>query len=310
VGPLQITLIIPSYNRAGLIGETIQSALEQTTPFSGIIVVDDASTDDTLHVLRSFGNRITVIASEKVGVQVARNKGVAAAGTAYVALCDSDDLLRPDYIQTVSTWLSHHPECDSLYVNFQTFTADHLDREKFGAAPAGYFDGARLDNDFISDIPDLYARTVSFQPLFPTGLITKKAFYQAIGGFDPLFNGVGSEDWEYTLRAIDRGNTALCHLPLALLRRHASNDSINGIRQAQGEVVVLEHALKSHSAAARYRDVLLAGIDRRRISIFETAFGTRDYATAARVLPLIRSKPANIKFRLKQCLMSLIKPVA
>ncbi|WP_194712513.1 glycosyltransferase family 2 protein [Noviherbaspirillum soli] len=59
--------------------ETIQSALDQTRPFHEIIVVDDCSTDDTLAVLASFGDWLTVIASDKVDVQVARNKGMAAA---------------------------------------------------------------------------------------------------------------------------------------------------------------------------------------------------------------------------------------
>ena len=297
---LDISLVIPSFNRAHLIDETIRSALNQTRPFQEIIVVDDCSTDNTLAVLAPYHDRITVIASEKVGVQVARNKGVAAACSRYVTLCDSDDLLQPEYVETISTWLVRHPECDTVYTNFQTFSAKQVDVEKFANAPAGYFKGAERDGDFLYSIPDLYSKTISFQPLFPTGLTTKKAFYQAIGGFDQAFNGVGAEDWEYTLRSIERGNTAVCTKPLALLRRHTGNDSKDALRQSDGEITILKHALAHHPLAQRYRSEILNGIDRRRLNIFELAFGTKSYDIAATVLPLIRAKPKSLKFRIKQ----------
>lgn len=297
------TLVIPSFNRADFITETIQSALDQTHSFREIIVVDDCSTDDTLEVLASFGDWITVIASDKVGVQVARNKGVAAARTEYVTLCDSDDLLRLDYVDTVSAWLAQHPACDTVYSNFQTFIGAQVDAEKFGTAPPGYFDNAERDGDFLSNIPGLYGKTIQFQPLFPTGMTTKKFFYDAIGGFDPSFNGVGSEDWEYTLRAIEHGNTAVCIKPLALLRRHANNDSRDAMRQADGEIAVLSHALIHHPMARQYSEAILDDIDRRRLSIFDMAFGTKRYGIAADTLRLIRKKPTSLKFRVKQAIL-------
>lgn len=304
-----LTLVIPSFNRADLITETIQSALDQTHPFHEIIVVDDCSTDDTLAVLTSFGERITVIASDKVGVQVARNKGVAAARTEYVTLCDSDDLLQPDYVETVGAWLAQHPSCDTVYANFQTFSAAQIDAEKFGTAPPGYFDGARREGNFLSNIPELYRKTIKFQPLFPTGMTTKKSFYDAIGGFDPSFNGVGSEDWEYTLRAIQHGNTVACTKPLALLRRHANNDSRNAMRQADGEITVLTHALNNHTLARQYSGVILDDIDRRRLSIFDMAFGAKQYDIAADTLRLIRRKPNSLKFRVKQAILFALHPL-
>ena len=304
-----MTLVIPSFNRANLILATIQSALDQTHPFQEIIVVDDCSTDDTLAVLAPYQGRITVIASEKVGVQVARNKGVAAARSPYITLCDSDDLLQPDYVETVSGWLARHPEYDTLYTNFQTFSDQHTDAEKFSKAPPGYFDGAERDGDFLSGIPDLYGKTVTFQPMFPSGMTTKKVFYQAIGGFDQAFNGVGSEDWEYTLRAIENGNTAVCTKPLVLVRRHANNDSKNTLRQTSGEITVLEHALANHPIAQRYRSQILDGIDTRRLNIFELSFGTGQYSIAATVLSLIRTKPKSVKFRIKQTILFIRYPV-
>lgn len=294
-----ITLVIPSHNRADLISETIRSALNQTHPFAQIIVVDDASTDATLEVLRHFGSRITVIRSEKVGVQIARNKGVKAASTPYITLCDSDDLLNPDFVETKERWLRQAPECDSIYSNFVTFNKDTTDPDKFSGAPSGFFEGAIRDGNFISRIPDLYKKTVAFQPLFSSGVTIKKSFYEKIGGYNPAFNGIGSEDWEYTLRAVDEGDTSLCSRPLVKIRRHGGNDSANAVRQLLGEVTVLEHAANCHKSGKIYSVALFNGINSRRIQAFELAFGTKRYDIAMALLPMIRTKPRAIKFYIK-----------
>lgn len=303
---IAITAVIPSYNRADLISETIASALSQTHPFAKIIVVDDASTDGTLEKLREFGDKITVIASTKVGVQHARNKGVGASTSPYVTLCDSDDLLLPNYVECITEWLGQHPECDSIYSNFVTFGAPGNASDKFSSAPKGYFDGSIKKGSFLSHIPDLYEKTVGFQPLFSSGVTIRKGFYQSIGGYNPAFNGIGSEDWEYTLRAIAAGNTALCTTPLVKIRRHSGNDSRDKVRQLLGEVTVLEHALACHQQATVYRPTILDGINSRRIQAFELAFGAKQYHAAGKILPLITKRPASIKFFIKTCLTNVI----
>ena len=89
-----ISLVIPSYNRAHLIVETLSSAVRQTSPFSEIIVIDDGSTDDTQSVIAYFGRAVVYRKTENGGVQRARNLGAEMANSAWVAFCDSDDLLK------------------------------------------------------------------------------------------------------------------------------------------------------------------------------------------------------------------------
>ncbi|RYF50189.1 MAG: glycosyltransferase family 2 protein [Cytophagaceae bacterium] len=139
---MEICLVIPSYNRADLIGATIESALNQTRPFAQIIVVDDASTDHTLEVLKQFEDRITVIAAPKIGVQRARNMGVEQASTPYVTLCDSDDLLTPDHVAMVHAWLEANPECDAVYTNHQVFTGDDIQKDTFRARRPAFLTAA------------------------------------------------------------------------------------------------------------------------------------------------------------------------
>lgn len=300
-----LSLVIPTYNRASLIGATLDSALAQRLPFLEIIVVDDGSTDDTAGVLARYAGRIQVIQLANGGVQKARNTGVAAAGGDYVVLCDSDDLFEPDYTQTISAWLARHPDYDAVYSNFVTFDERGVHADKFARAPAGFFDGARQSEGFWHDIPDLYLRTLSYQPLFPSGSVIRKTLYQRIGGYDVRFNGVGAEDWEFTLRLIGQARLALCAAPLVRIRKHGANDSGDNIRTVSGCVQILEFALKEHPCAAPYREAILREIDVRRLDVFDGAFARGAFDTASEMLARMRRRPQDRKFRLKAFITGL-----
>ncbi|WP_313030299.1 glycosyltransferase family 2 protein [Massilia alkalitolerans] len=294
-----LSLVIPTYNRSKLIGETIDSALAQHHPFAEIIIVDDGSTDDTAAVLATYGDRIKVLALANGGVQKARNAGVRAATCPYIVLCDSDDLLLPDFCGTVAAGLAADAACDAVYCNFYPFdhTGDHLD--KFAQAPAGWFDGAQRSGDFLHDIPDLYVRTVAYQPLFISGSVIRKSLYEAMGGYDTSFVGLGAEDWEFTLRLIEAGRMALCTAPLVRVRKHSGNSSANSMIQVDGCIKILEFALVHHPVAQQYREAILRSIDERRIEVFDAAFATGAFELAAESLAAMRTRPDNLRFRLK-----------
>src|SRR4051794_8595591 len=94
----RFTVVVPSYNRCDLIGETLESILLQHLPAAEVIVIDDGSTDETKAVVAHFGARVTYRKIPSSGVQVARNVGIQMARTLWIALCDSDDLWRPDHL--------------------------------------------------------------------------------------------------------------------------------------------------------------------------------------------------------------------
>ncbi|MEH3086137.1 MAG: glycosyltransferase family 2 protein [Xylophilus ampelinus] len=299
------TLVIPAYNRGALIEDTLRSAVRQTRPFAEIIVVDDGSTDDTAARVERFAaqrpdGRIRLIRTRNQGVQAARNTGVRAAGTELVALCDSDDLLEPAYCATVTGWMESHPGTDILYCNFTPFDENGDHPDKFSGAPSGFFDGAVRTGNFLECVPDLYRRSLSYQPLFPTGLVTRAAFYRAIGGYDTAFNGVGAEDWEFTLRAIAHGRVALCAASLIRIRKHAGNDSRDSMRMAIGEALILEHGLAHHPGAATAEPVIRQSILKRRHGAFDAAFARGDFGIAKDMLRLLGSPASSAKFRLKR----------
>ena len=298
-----VSLIIPTHNRVSLVVHTVQAALDQTVPFAEIIVVDDASTDDTLVQLRRFGQRIRVIPSKKIGVQAARNLGVATATSKYVTLCDSDDLLQREFLNTIGGLLAAHPEIDSIYSNYQSFCGEKVAEDILSAAPKGFLDGGNVDGDLVTDIPDLYARTTVFQPLLVSGVTINRRFYESIGGFDTVFDRVPSEDWEYTLRALANGKIAICTIPLVRIRRHRGNNSCDLLRAALGEVEVIKFVLRHHPFAQRYRNVLLEAIRKRYHQVFYESFRARRFNIACAVFPLLENKPTTYRFRLKSLIM-------
>ena len=91
-----VSVVIPSYNRADLLEQTVRAALAQTLPPLEVIVVDDGSTDATPQVCATFVEPVRCIRQENKGLPAARNTGIRAARGDWVALVDSDDLWPPE----------------------------------------------------------------------------------------------------------------------------------------------------------------------------------------------------------------------
>jgi len=95
----QISIIIPTYNRALLLKEAIESVFLQTYKNFELIVVNDGSTDNTLNLLKQYGNRLRILNQENKGVSAARNLGIKNANGDLIAFLDSDDLWLPEKLK-------------------------------------------------------------------------------------------------------------------------------------------------------------------------------------------------------------------
>ena len=98
---LQMSAVIPTYNRAALVGRAVESALAQECAPSEIIVIDDGSVDDTRRVLEAYGDRVRYVYQANAGVSSARNRGVREAKFEWIAFLDSDDYWTPSHLRRI-----------------------------------------------------------------------------------------------------------------------------------------------------------------------------------------------------------------
>ncbi len=91
----RVSIMMPTHNRASLIGESIESALNQSLRPHEIIVIDDGSSDETPAIVGAFGDAVTYLRQDNAGKSAALNHGIAAASGAFLLVLDDDDLLPP-----------------------------------------------------------------------------------------------------------------------------------------------------------------------------------------------------------------------
>ncbi len=96
---MNYTVVLPAFNAAGTIGETIESVLRQTVPPARILVVDDGSTDATRWVAESFGGCVCVQSQPNLGPGAATSLGMQQCDTPLIATIDADDIWLPEKIQ-------------------------------------------------------------------------------------------------------------------------------------------------------------------------------------------------------------------
>lgn len=112
-----VSVIIPAYNNAEFLGETIQSVLQQTYPNFEIMLVNDASPDHVNEVVQQFADpRLRYIVHEKNrGLSAARNTGIRASKGDIIALLDGDDLFHPEKLRLHVEFLAQHPTVGVTY---------------------------------------------------------------------------------------------------------------------------------------------------------------------------------------------------
>lgn len=124
----KVSVIIPCYNRAAVVAETIQCVLKQSLIPHEVIAVDDGSTDRTLEVLNSFAPQVKVLSQKNSGASSARNLGFSQATGEYIWFMDSDDLASLNKLEAqvkaleqnsadiaISPWIKCHLQGGNAY---------------------------------------------------------------------------------------------------------------------------------------------------------------------------------------------------
>ncbi|MHB8754243.1 MAG: glycosyltransferase family 2 protein [Candidatus Acidiferrales bacterium] len=118
---MQVSVVIPTFNRSPILGEAFQSVLAQDFQDFEVIIVDDGSTDNTAEVVASFTDpRVKYVKKDhNAGCAAAYNTGVRAAEGNYVSILDSDDLWKPDKLEREVRFLDTHPEVQAVFSDLE-----------------------------------------------------------------------------------------------------------------------------------------------------------------------------------------------
>ncbi|MGR8920874.1 MAG: glycosyltransferase family 2 protein [Gammaproteobacteria bacterium] len=190
-----VSIIIPAYNCADLVGETIDNVLEQSYPHKELIVVNDGSTDRTREVLEAYGDRIRLIDQPNSGAPAARNTGLLAAQGDYICLIDADDLWMPGKLDAQVRHLEQNPEVGMVYHDWFVWEAGP--DGSFQVPPASQFPdtGDAIDPEKSGWIyPQLLLDCV----VHTSTIMVRREIREQVGLFDDTIRN--GDDYDYWLR--------------------------------------------------------------------------------------------------------------
>ena len=239
---MSIAVIIPAYNAASFLAETLESVLRQTLPADEILVIDDGSTDDTAAIAESFPPPVRVFRRKNARQAASRNFGAAQATSEWIAFQDADDLWEENKLERQMEELARNPAASLCYTGRVKFTMEN-GAMRFGSVIPG---------PPVSEIANELFHRCTFLP--STVLMRKSAFLDA-GGFRTTFKI--TEDWDMWLRLLHRGiQFASCPEPLLLYRMHGSSVSAQGLTLLEENIGIFrEHVLPHLSGVARLRAI-------------------------------------------------------
>jgi len=198
-----VSVVIPLYNRKNLIGEAIESVLNQDYPSVEIIVVDDGSTDGGAEKVKSYP-AAKYIWQVNAGPGAARNLGVAQSSGEILAFLDSDDLWLPTKLsQQIESWAET-------------------------TSPTVFVCETRLHFAADQPLPTGYSRRMlegSFPAYLPSAMMVSRAVFDQVGGFDPSFRSGQDTDWFF--RAVEMGIERVV-VPAVLFEKRMNGDNITG----------------------------------------------------------------------------------
>jgi glycosyltransferase involved in cell wall biosynthesis len=195
-----VTCIVPVHNGERYLTETLRSILAQTHRPLELIVVDNASTDASGAIARSFGDAITVIRQEDRGPTTGRNLGITAARGDYLAFCDADDLFEPQKLARQVAHFAGRPDLDISLCTAESFWEPGLEDERARYEASG--------------------RTRATHALGT--MLARRSVFERIGLLDPEL--VHGDHIEWFMRVVD-AQLAVGILPEVLMRRRMHTES-------------------------------------------------------------------------------------
>lgn len=283
-----VSVIIPTFNRAKLLPGAIESLLAQTLHDSEVIVVDDGSTDETQRVIQKYGNQVRYIRISHSGLPaIARNVGIRAASRGIIAFLDSDDEWLPEKLAKQVAILGAQAEVGLVCANAYLLEADQAVPSRLLLRPGQGSSG----NVFPYLLRDNFVITST--------VLVRRSLLDRVGLMDESRTLKAVEDYDLWLRLA--AVTDICYLdePLAVYKDFASSVRSDraGYQHWQAKLTILEQI------AVRYPDAyqLNRGIFVQMASIYRSylvrAYLDEGLAKKAlrKSLWMIRQEPTDLR---------------
>jgi len=300
---MKISVVIPVYNGADILGSTIESVLAQTLPVHEIIVVSDSSTDDSVAVARSYGVR--VIEQPKSGVCAARNAGILAATGDWIALLDHDDFWLPVKLERQAAVASE--DAKLVFADFVRRRNGAIQPVSMLDDPAYRFESltrrALTEHASVCTSAGEEILDVGYF-LFPSGVLVERELMVSVGMFRE--NLRLCEDLECFLRVLAKTSLVVVKEPLWIWREHTRNNSRDwvGISEgwlSMGGFVEADPALYPPGTGRR----LASRLRQARRELISTYTNGDDFTSARRVARTIPGERPTLYDRLFMLLTSL-----
>jgi glycosyltransferase involved in cell wall biosynthesis len=263
-----VSVIMPIYNGAEYIEQTLDTILGQTVPPIEVIVVNDGSTDNTASVVGKFGDRVILINVLNGGACRARNIAALRATGNWIAPCDGDDLWLPTKLERQLRLANEAPDIHCVLTDYADFTGEAVsDRSHLSYVPEGFWAPEKLSSGLVVR-ESITEKLTIFQPSIASVPIVKREYYHRVGGFDEAPVGT-ADDTCFHFRCLVKVPFGVVPEVLMHYRRHPGALSADSNKQLRNSIVAWNHIIEKYPEAWPYRTELLEGLDAMRREIAE-----------------------------------------
>jgi glycosyltransferase involved in cell wall biosynthesis len=287
-----VSILIPAYNVAPYIGDTLRSVFAQTFNDFEVIVINDGSpdTDEFERVLAPFRERIRYLKQENGGASAARNAGLRAARGEFVAFLDADDFWMPSYLEDQLAVVRER-NCDLV-------CADALIVGESPDAGRSYFD-AVMEAAPPTEVTflDLLSGERS---LITSGVLVRREHILEVGLFDEKLRN--AQDFDLWLRLARRGSR-MAYQPRVLLKYRARLNSLTGdpINSHLRELLIFEKVKRSYGLTPK-EHAEVEPVIRKRTALVQYELGKLyllpgDFARARNAFAISNSLRPSLKTR-------------
>lgn len=245
-----VSVIIPTFNRANVVGRAVTSVLKQDFKDLECIVVDDGSTDETDSVLHEFSGRIKVIKTENRGVSASRNTGAEFAEGSFLAFLDSDDEWKKEKLSRQLQYMDEGgfkiSQTDEIWVRNGKFV--------------------NKSNKYIRHGGNIFYRCLEVCAVTPSSVVMEKELFFDYGGFNESLPVC--EDYDLWLRMSLKERFGLLDEPLIIKYGGAEDQLSNSACLDKYRIISLSDMLQSGCPLSGEQTAALCEVLAKKVRIY------------------------------------------